>query len=222
MHPFYTEFIGYLDQEDKEKSVRWILGKIQDNSIEVVTLYNQILTPALNVAFCKSDQKEICIWEEHIRTSIIRTIIECCYPYVIQERDEKYHSAHKGKTLVVCPPGELHEIGARMIADFFILCGFRVVFVGANTPQDDIINAIKYEKPEFVAISITNYFNLVETRTMIQRISDLKSSLTFKVILGGQACQGNPAACRQFNPDLILHSFEDIKRLSEGDINAAV
>jgi methanogenic corrinoid protein MtbC1 len=222
MNPYYTEFIEYLDQEDKESSVRWVLGKIQDNSIDVVTLYNEILTPALNVAFCKSDQKEICIWEEHIRTSIIRTIIECCYPYVIKERDDKYHSELKGKTLVVCPPGELHEIGARMIADFFILSGFRVVFVGANTPQDDIVNAVKYEKPEFVAISITNYFNLVEARTTIQRIADLKNSLTFKVILGGQACQANPTACRQFNPDLILHSFKDIKRLSEGDINAAV
>jgi methanogenic corrinoid protein MtbC1 len=137
------------------------------------------------------------------------------------ERDKKFHSLSKGKTLVICPPGELHEIGARMVADFFTLCGHPVIFVGANVPQDDIVNAIKYEKPLFVAISITNYFNLVETRAIIQKIAALKSSLAFKVILGGQACRANPAACQQFSPDLIINTFEEIQRLSESEKNAS-
>jgi methanogenic corrinoid protein MtbC1 len=221
MHPLYTQFLDYLNQEDKEKSVKLALNKLQDHSLDVVSLYNEILTPALYVDFCKSNQKEICIWKEHVRTSIVRTIVECSYPFVVAERDEKYHSDAKGKIVVVCPPGELHDVGARMVADYFTLCGYFVIFTGANTPQDDIINAIKYEKPQYMAISITNYFNLVETRMTINRITDLKSSLTFKVILGGQACRSNLGACRQFRPDLVLDSFEEIKRLSESEKNAS-
>lgn len=216
MHAFYSEFISYLDREEKEKCLQFILSKLERDEIDVVTLYNEVLTPSLYAEFCNIEQKEMCIWAEHVRTSIIRTIIECCYPYIIKEKTVNYGSASKGKVVVVCPPGELHEIGARMVSDFFSLCGFSVIFVGANTPQDDIITAIKYINPQFVAISITNYFNLVAARTMVSQITKLKNSLPFKIILGGQACRRNPDACQLMNADLILDSFADIQKLTGG------
>ncbi len=222
MHPLYNEFVTYLDQQNKEKCVEFAISHLSGKSLDIVTFYDEILTPALYARFCRSEQQEICIWEEHVRTSIIRTVIENSYIFAVKERDEKYHSSFKGKVIVVCPTEELHELGARMIADFFTLCGFSVTFIGANTPQDDIIEAIKYVKPQYVAISITNYYNLVAARPAVKRISDLKQSQDFKVILGGQACQNNLAVCQQMNPDLVLDTFEDIKRLSEGQRNATV
>jgi MerR family transcriptional regulator, light-induced transcriptional regulator len=221
MHPSYNEFILYLDQVNKDQSVQFILDKLHDNSIDIVTLYNEILTPALYAEPLRPNLRETCIWKEHLRTSIVRTIVECCFPFVLKERTEKYHSIPQGKTVCLCPPGELHDIGARMVADFFNLSGFEDLFLGANTPEDDIIDAISSLRPKFVAISVTNYYNLVSARKAIRRITDLRKSLGFKLILGGQACRANPGTCRQMNPDLILNSFEDIKQLSEGGAHAA-
>jgi len=101
------------------------------------------------------------------------------------------------------------------------LCGFEVIFVGANTPQEEIINAIKYSQPKYVAISITNYYNLVTARKVVSRIVDLKERFSFKVIIGGQACEGNLESCLNMDADMILNSFIDIKHLSEGKIDAA-
>lgn len=53
-------------------------------------MYTKILAPSLNTMECKIDEKNICIWREHVRISIIRTIVECCYPYIMKERHEKY------------------------------------------------------------------------------------------------------------------------------------
>jgi methanogenic corrinoid protein MtbC1 len=222
MHPLYNEFLSYLDNKDKEKCVQFAVSNLTNGVLDVVTLYEEILTPALYSKFGGPDQKDIIIWEEHVRTSIVRTIIECCYPYVIKERDEKYKSRPKDKVVVLCPPEELHEIGARMVADFFTLCGYNITFVGANTPRDDIVNAIKYFQPEYIAISITNAFNLVTARKVVKRIVELEDSLKFKVILGGQACKNNPETCREMGVDLILNSFEDIRGLSEGEPDAGV
>jgi MerR family transcriptional regulator, light-induced transcriptional regulator len=215
MHPLYSEFISTLDSLDKEKGLQLVLGKLDSRELDIVTLYNEILTPAQYEDLAKKAKEGNCIWQEHIRTSIVRTIIECCYPYVIRERDHKYVSAWKGKVVVVCPPEELHEIGARMVADYFTLCGFRVLFIGANTPQNDILNGIQYLRPEYVAVSVTSYFNLLATKNAIRKIMDLRDTLSFQVILGGQACRSNPAACNQTGADMILESFEDIRSLSE-------
>ena len=222
MHPFYNEFFSYLEKKDKEKCVRLVLDGLSNSTLDVVTLYEKILTPALYSGFGGPDLQDVIVWEEHARTSIVRTIIECCYPFVIKERDEKYHSSPGGKVVVLCPPEELHEIGARMVADFFTLCGFEITFVGANTPRDDIVNAVRYFQPEYIAISITNVYNLVAARKVVRRIVELKDSLKFKVILGGQACRNNPEACRQMGIDMILSSFADIRRLSEGVADAGI
>jgi MerR family transcriptional regulator, light-induced transcriptional regulator len=215
MHPLYSEFISFLDRLNKEKCVQLVLSNLDEKNIDIVTLYNEILTAAQYEDLCKTGPRESCIWEEHVRTSIVRTIIECCYPYVIKERDQKYGPSSKGRAVVLCPPGELHEIGARIISDFFILCGCDALFVGANTPQEDILNALKHIKPQYIAISITNYYNLVAARSVILKIAALKGEFPFQIILGGQACRHNDGICRQMSTDMILNSFEDIQRLAE-------
>jgi MerR family transcriptional regulator, light-induced transcriptional regulator len=222
MHPFYQEFLSAFDQRDKVKCVRLVLAKLESQALDVVTLYDEILTPAQSAKLCRADQKEICVWEEHVRTSIVRTIIECCFPYVIKERAAKYGSFDKGKAVVLCPPEELHEIGARMVADFFMLCGFDTVFIGANTPQAEIVNAIRYGQPRYAAISITNCYNLVAASDVVKEIMGLKAAIPFQIILGGQACKSNPEACRQLGADLILETFEDIQRLQGGLAGAGV
>jgi methanogenic corrinoid protein MtbC1 len=222
MHPLYDEFISYLNDEDKEKCVQFVLSSLQNQSVNVLALYDEILTPAMYADFCIEAEKEICIWKEHIRTSIVRTIIECAYPYIIEARNTRYGSTFKGKAVVICPPGELHELGARMVADYFTLCGCSVTFVGANTPQDDIISAIKYVKPTYVGISITNYYNLVVTRRLVSQIKETVKEASFRLILGGQACRENPDICRKMGADMVIQTFEELEKLVKGEDSATL
>ncbi|MFC1971676.1 B12-binding domain-containing protein [Chloroflexota bacterium] len=218
MHHLYEQFISYLEKDDRFGCADFVLTRLQKNDLDIVTLYDEILAPSLRESFCREKQKAICIWEEHVRSSIIRTVIECCYPYVVKERDDKYRSLPKGKVIVVCPPEELHEIGARMVADFFTLCGLDSMFVGANTPGAEILEAISYVKPKYVAISVSNFYNLVSARKMINSIRELRemTNAEFKIIVGGLAFEQNPCACDDAGVDLLLQDFKDIKNLSEG------
>lgn len=216
MHELYERFLSLLDNDDRYGCVDLVLTKLSDNELDVVTAYDEILAPSLRESYCREKQREICVWQEHVRTSIARTVIECCYPHVVKERDHKYKPEYGGKAIVVCPTEELHEIGARMVADFFTLCGFDATFVGANTPRGQILEAIGYVKPKYVAISVTSYYNLLAARTLVEKIRGAKemSKADFTVVVGGYAFQRNPGISEEMGADLLLSGFEDIRGLS--------
>jgi methanogenic corrinoid protein MtbC1 len=103
-----------------------------------------------------------------------------------------------------------------MVADFFTLCGFSATFSGANTPQDEIVAAVRHTKPAYVALSVTAYYNLVATSKLIDRIRDLEDAPPFRLIIGGQSCQAHSNTCRSMGADMILHTFGDIEALAKG------
>jgi methanogenic corrinoid protein MtbC1 len=219
MKEIREQFQKYFDEEDKEKAVLFILDKLKKKDIDVIDLYMQVLTPVLNELTCDLEDQRICIWKEHVKTAIERTIVESCYPYVLEKRDE-LQNTKKGIVAVVCPPNEWHDIGARMIADFFTISGFDTIFVGSGTPYQDFYNAITTIKPCLIAISISNYFNLVGAKRMIEEIKS-KVDHPMKVIVGGNAfSQDGQQKAQSINADIYVRSVNDILEMSKcGDLS---
>jgi methanogenic corrinoid protein MtbC1 len=215
MNPFYDELLVYLESEDRGKSLDYVLDKLSKGEIDIVTLYTDILTRSLNEMECH-EPEDVCIYKEHVRSSIIRTIIENCYPFVLKERKEKRGDVKSDKVIVLCPPEELHEIGPRMVADFFTISGFDVTFIGANTPKKSFLAAVSKIKPKYVAVSVTNYYNLIATKRTINEIRKIKPEGT-KIIVGGGAFSENPSAYKEIGADVLLSKFEDIQKLAGGD-----
>ena len=211
MHTLYEEFITHLEGEDKWSCLNYALSKLRSGEVDVVSLYEQLLAPSLNKMECHEDQ-DTCIWKEHIRTSIVRSILESCYPFVIRERDYKYKGPVQKKAIVVCPTDEYHEMGARMVADFFALSGFTTVFIGANTPESVIVSAMRYHRPDYVAVSVTNYYHLFSVKRLISSIREAMPEGS-KVVVGGSAFIGRHGAVEEVGADLHLRTFSDIMGL---------
>ncbi len=212
MHRLLPEFLNLAEAEDREKCVGWALEKLSSGELDIVTLYDDILAPSLNDMKCREKEAAICVWKEHVRSSIVRTVIESCYPRVLKEREARGAKNTGVRAVVACPSEELHEIGARMIADFFTLCGYDVTFVGANTPQDDLLAAMEYVRPKYICVSVTNYFNLVAARKMMTRIRE-KAGKDAVLVVGGRAFKRNPGTAKDMGADLLLDGYEDIHKL---------
>ena len=214
MHPLYVEFLEYIDNEDKENCVKLIVNKLDKKELDIPTLYKDILEPSLNAFYCDVEEENLCIWKEHIRTSIIRTVIETCYLYILKERNEKGIKILNQTVLIGCPAEEYHDTGARMIADIFTLNGFNAIFVGANTPREEIGDAINLLKPKFIGISVTIPYNLVEAEkaiSLIKQYTDFKG----KILVGGQAFQNNPDNYKKIGADILIRDFNDIELLAK-------
>ncbi len=214
MSDYLSKFKHALNSGEKENAVRLCLDAVSTGQLSLLQLYTEVLAPALNSIECSSSDWE-CIWREHISTSIVRTILENCYPVVLKQRDEQGTKKEHGTVLIFCPPDEYHDLGARMVTDFFTLAGFKAIFVGNNTPKKSFLSAIGRIEPRYVAISISNPYHLFQTRKVIEEIRN-SCPPSLKIVVGGQAFLNNKKAYKEIGADILLESFEDIEELVGG------
>jgi methanogenic corrinoid protein MtbC1 len=207
------QLIELIKNNEKTKAVKLALSMLDEQKITIVDLYQTFLMPALNEIECAEEDTK-CIWQEHIRTNIVRTIIESAYVYIVQYlKDHKVKPLNK-KVLVVCPTDEYHEIGARMATDFFMMNGYDVTYIGANSPLEVIVSAVEVEQPNILAVSVTNIYHLSATKHMIDVIKE--SSPTVKIYGGGQAFS-SPLTKEAVSPDEVLWTFDDFVQVAKGE-----
>ena len=215
MNPYLTDFIRILATEDRNEALRYILDLKQETGLSVLEIHRDLLTAALNTME-SSGNENIDIWREHVRTSIIKTIIENLLPFVVAERNAT--AAPKGKTVaVLCPPEEYHVVGARMAADIMTINGYETIFVGGNTPLRVFEAGLASQPIDYIAISISNPYHLVSTRNIIEGIRAKHDRV--KVVVGGNAIAKLGDKAQVLGADIIIHSLADLKDLEGGVSN---
>lgn len=136
----------------------------------------------------------ISVAQEHYCTAATQMIMSQLFPYL-------FSTSRKGRNLVMtCVGGELHEIGARMVSDFFELDGWDTYFLGANVPTSSIIRTIKERKADLLAISAT-------FATHVHLVGDLIAAVRtelgpqFRIIVGGYPFNVMPALWQKIGAD---------------------
>lgn len=198
-----------IRNEDRFKAVTFTLELLEKGTIDIVTLYQDVLSRLLSEIDCDLSPEE-CIWKEHVMSSIVRTILESSFPYIIKEANK---AQKKNKLVIIaCPSEEYHEIGAKMAYDFFLMKGYDAIFIGANTPTDEIVSAVKFAKPDYLAISVTDRYNLIKTRQVIDSVKTVNSEL--KIIIGGLAFL-DQSTRDQINYDYYITNFDSFSKVGD-------
>ena len=198
-------FFHLLDEENKDDAVIFILQLLKDGKT-IFDVYENFIIPSLRDYHCPSNKTEICVWKEHTRTSIIRTIIESTYPILISEKKEPLLNK---SIIVACPQEEYHEIGALISTHYLYLMGFKVKYIGANTPSSDIESAINIMNPDYLALSISNDYNLIQTKKLVERLKANYPNLN--IILGGRAAIAH-AKSVNIPFDYLINDLADIRK----------
>ncbi len=206
----YNTFLEFLKQEQKDQAVLFAMQLLEEKKLTIEELYQELLAPSLTMFECDVEDQEVCIWKEHFRTSIIRTILESCYLYIIERR--KNIKKIDKRIVVLTPAFEYHEIGAIMVSHYLLLEGFEASYIGANTPKDDILSAIHAYQPDFLAMSVTNPYNIVITKQINDEIKRFFPEV--KIILGGQAFV-HQNALEAIKYDYLLQTLDDIKKFGK-------
>lgn len=220
MNPFYEEFKIPMGQFDKERCAAWVLDILETKRVDLNELYLEVFEPCLSQIASNGHPQEIDIWEEHMRSSIIRSMIELCYPYVLQKKYDstgKHGEKARKRVIVCCLEEEQHDIGARMSSDFLTLLGFEVYFIGANTAKEQIAKAMLFLRPDIVAISISNFFHLTKLQKTIDYIHQNVIG-SYKIAVGGYAVTHTPMIEQKVTPDYFLRSIKDLRLLIGSDI----
>ncbi len=189
-----------------------LLGKRQDAS--------QLITNAVKEGFTLKElyldvfqrtQQEIgYLWEtdqinvakEHYCTAATQMIMAQLYPYIFNE-NKRNRSA-----IIACIGGELHELGARMVADFFEMDGWDTYYIGANTPIESLLRTIEEQRPDILGISVTMADNLPKLRELIKRIRTEIDVGQMKIMVGGRLFTFSPELWKEFDVDAFADSVE--------------
>jgi len=96
-----------------------------------------------------------------------------------------------GPTAVMaCLPGERHAVGLHMASWVMARRGWRVVFLGADCPVDDILKAAAQTKAKVIGISMSAVADVELGRSHVQSLLD--SGQTASVLLGGAGAFDHP------------------------------
>ncbi|GAB1481542.1 B12-binding domain-containing protein [Treponema sp.] len=145
----------------------------------------------------------ISVAQEHFCTAATQTIISQLYPIIFSGR-------RNGKSLVAASvSGELHELGIRMVADFFELEGWASYYLGANVPPRGIVAALQERKASVLCLSTTMVFNLPELDAIIQLVRKTFNKNEVKIIVGGAPFNVSPGLWEKVGADGFAHSAEE-------------
>ncbi|MDY0079188.1 MAG: cobalamin-dependent protein [Ignavibacteriaceae bacterium] len=171
-------YLDHLIKGDKNPAQESILNCVK-NSVPIKDIYLHVFQVTQRETGRLWQINRLSVAQEHYITAATQFIMSRLYPYLFSSTQKKQ------KIIISCTAGELHELGARMVADFFEMDGWDSYYFGANTPPASLINAIQTYKPAVVALSVTMTFNLSSLTELISEIRRNPVLNEIKIIVGG-------------------------------------
>lgn len=156
---------------------------------------DEVLVPLLAWAGTAWQNGEIRIAHEHL--------LSACVAHQLGEMRNSRPAPIGAPTLLIATPaGQLHELGAALIATTAAMDGWRVVYLGANLPADEIANAARRVQARAVALSV---IFPPDDPHLGREFQSLRRFLPGEVpiIVGGQACGGYEPALREIGAVLL-------------------
>ena len=87
--------------------------------------------------------------------------------------------------VAACVQGDLHEIGIRVVSDFFEIEGWDTYYLGANTPTSGILDTLSQRRAEVLALSATMTFHVRALAEVIRAGRAAAACRNVKIVVGG-------------------------------------
>jgi len=182
----YEQVAAALASHDKPTAVRTAVEAVSSGEVSIPVLYRDVLTRILADTGEAWHEGKVAIWEEHLASSTVRTVVEILYPGVLKA---KAAASPAGRTvLLACPPEEGHDLGLRMVSDRFDMAGWSTYFLGPDTPVEEIAAAAKGLGVDAVVMSSSTHFHRLAVRHAVDALK--KALPDTDIWVGGPAFVG--------------------------------
>ncbi len=198
----YQEYLDLLLRKERTKAEKLILSNVHDRET-VKNIYLGVFQPAQWEVGNLWQQNKISIAMEHYCTAVTQYIMSKLYQYI-------FTTEKNGQVLIATSvSGELHQLGIRMVSDFFELEGWSTFFLGADASNDSIIEMIRKTNANLLAISSSLEANVHNVAKLIQDVRKVFSNNQLKIIVGGSPFNKNFDLCEEVNADGFACNAKD-------------
>ena len=190
----YTAFTQALVRGERHKIMQ--LGQDAVRSPQdLVDFYLQVLQPAMYTVGEMWERGEISVAKEHLASALVNRLMSVQYIDFMRTQEKR------GKVIVSAAANEFHEIGATMVANSLELDGWEVEYLGANMPQDKLLEFVADQNPDILALSAAMPFNLESVQSVIQSMRSWPAEKRPRIMVGGLAFAGFPKLPEQLGAD---------------------
>ena len=168
-----------LDDLD-ERAAHAVLDQLF-GALTVEAVVREVLMPYLHELGDRWARGEVTVGQEHFASNVIRSRLAAL--------STGWGAGHGPRALLACPPGELHDIALLSFGLVLRRSGWRVVFLGANSPIADVERTADALAPDLVMLSATDGARLDAIRPDLARLAQGRS-----VALAGAGASSELAA----------------------------
>ena len=203
------EYMEALFSKDMRKALQ-LVQKFAERGIPAATIYVDILAESMRRVGDLWHTARISVDEEHYCTSVTQMAMAQMYPVL-------FSGERKNRTILcACPGTELHEIGARMVADLFENDGWNGIFLGAAVPVDAMMEAIRSDKPDLIALSVTMPQHLLTCAELVKAIREEFPDI--KIAVGGGAFRSTHEIWEKWPVDIYTEDARELLRKANAEI----
>ena len=194
------QYMDCLLAKDSKRALR-LIQSFLESGISLNDVYAEILAESMRRVGELWHTAQITVDTEHYCTSVTQTAMAQLYP-------ELFDTKRRGRTILcACPGTELHEMGARMVADLFENDGWDTIYLGAAVPVDALLDAVRESKPDLVALSVTMPQHLLACRELAEAVRREFSEM--KIAVGGKAFESTHDIWTHWPIDLYVPDARD-------------
>lgn len=215
-HPHAALAQHYLDcllRGERHIASRSILKAVENKEITVKDVYLNVFQYAQYEIGRLWQMNKINVAQEHYCTAATQLIMSQLYCYI-------FSSEKIGKTMIAtCVGGDLHELGVRMVADFFEMAGWDTYYLGANTPTSSILAELKTHQADLLAISVTMTFHVRAAAALIKAIRAQPAYQNIKIMIGGHPFNLESNLWQQVGADAYARNAQEAIEIANQLIN---
>ena len=171
---FSDEFLAALREFDSDRAQAVLArGSV---ILSARSLVFDVFGPLLGRIGNEWASGELCVASEHLGSTLVRESLSDLLRRLPR-------SSGGQLALVTTPEGELHELGALLSAVAIALEGYRVLYLGPNSPAVEIARAARGASAAIVAVSIVS----LDAERAVQTVRDLLDALPEQIdfVVGG-------------------------------------
>jgi methanogenic corrinoid protein MtbC1 len=161
----------------------------------VKDIYLQVFQPVQHEVGRLWQTNHLSVAQEHFCTAATQLIMSQLYPRI-------FGANRNGLRMVgTCIGSEMHEIGVRMVADFFEMEGWDTYYLGANTPTNSVLRMLAEKRAQLLAISATMTFHISAVEQLIKAVRGDSRLKDVRIMVGGYPFNVDPVLWKKIGAD---------------------
>ena len=189
-----AEYLQLLLASNRRDATRLILERVEAG-LSIEHLYLNVFQPALMEIGRLWQINALAIGQEHFCTAVTQAVMAQLYPRIFS------HDPIGRLIVATTVSGEFHEIGIRMVADFFELHGWDTYYMSSDCPSEAIIDVLHRQHPDVLAIGVTTLRHVEKARQLIGRVRETPEVRDTLVLTGGHIFGRMPELWQEIGAD---------------------